>query len=459
MKKLLLIVILCCSVTFTAFAQDSLIYSKKQVADDIRYLFKNAADIHPNLYHDISAAKLTRKVDLLIGKLPERLSLLSAYGAFARATAFVNEGHTSLDIPAPIRKAMRAGAFRGIPLQVLSYDDNCFDANLILPHGRVKNVKVCSINGQASSRILARMMALKGDLASFRKVVALGNFRFFLSVIGINQPYAIAYKQADNVSGIATVSSISEKEYNDALVKKPQNDPYTLTITDDKYAYFNFRAMADNDRFCHFCDSVFKVLDERKIGKLVVDLRENGGGNSGLGYCLLDYITDKPYRMAGDSKRKVSQQFKDYLTANKDLYGDNYNDYLKLPVGTFMPLGSGDLTKPESKEHKFKGKVCCLIGPYTFSSANMLAATVKDYKLFTLIGEPTGEAANHYGELCTIKLPNTGLVAFTSTTMWGRPNGDASDKGAIAPDYPVKTESGAGDNVLEYAVKWLDSQK
>jgi len=458
MKKLLFITILFCLPVAAAFAQDSLIYSKKQVADDIRYLFKNAADIHPNLYHDISAGELTRKVDLLIAKLPERLSLLTAYGAFAQATAFVNEGHTSLDIPSPIRKSMRAGAFSGIPLQVLSYNDNGFDANLILPHAQVKNVKVISINGQASSVILNRMMALKGDLPSFRKVVALGNFRFFLSVIGIKQPYAIIYKKADNIGGIATVNNVSEKEYTDALVKKPQNDPYTLTITDDKYAYLNFRAMADYDRFCHFCDSAFKVLDERKINKLVVDLRENGGGNSGLAHCLLNYITDKPYRMAGDSKRKVSQQFKDYLTANKDLYGDNYNDYLKLPVGSFMPLASGDLTKPESKEHQFKGKVCFLIGPYTFSSANMLAATVKDYRLFTLIGEPTGEAANHYGELCTIKLPNTGLVAFTSTTMWVRPNGDANDKGAISPDRLVK-RSGTDDNVLQYSFEWLDGKK
>lgn len=458
MKKSLLTFILFCLSAIAAFAQDSLIYSKKQVADDIRYLLKNAADIHPNLYHDISAAELTRRVDSLVGKLPERLSLLTTYDAFAQATAFVNEGHTSLDIPAPIRKAMRAGTLTGIPLQVLSYDDNCFEANLIMPQAQAKHIKVSSINGQASPVILARMMALKGDLASFRKVVAISNFRFFLSVIGIMEPYVITYKDAADVSKTATVNSINEKEYADALVKKPQNDLYTLTITDGKYAYLNFRSMANYDRFCHFCDSIFKVLDERRIDKLVVDLRENGGGNSGLGHCLLNYITDKPYRMAGDSKRKVSQQFKDYLTANKDLYGDNYNDYLKLPVGSFMPLGSDELTKPENKDHKFKGKVCFLIGPNTFSSANMLAATVKDYHLFTLIDESTGEAANHYGELCTIKLPNTSLVAFTSTTMWVRPNGDANDKGAIAPDYLVKTKSGS-DNVLEYSLNWLDGKK
>jgi len=458
MKNYLLAVTLFC-ISTALFAQDSLIYSKKQVADDIHYLLKNAADIHPNLYHDISPAELIRKTDSLISHLPDSLSLLSAYGAFAQATAFVNEGHTSVDIPKAIQKDIRAGTFKGIPLQVLGYNDGYFQANLMLPQGQAPNVKISSINGQAASAILTRMMALKGDLASFRKVVAIGNFRVFLSVIGIKQPYTIVYSDGEKVDKTLTLNSITEKEYTTSLIKKPQSEPYAFTIRDNKYAYLNFRSMVNYDKFCHFCDSLFKVLDEKKINKLVVDLRENGGGNSGLGHCLLSYIADKPYRMAGDSKRKVSQQFKDYLIANKAVYGNNYDDYLKLPVGSFMPLGSDNMTKPGKKEHRFKGKVCFLIGPYTFSSANMLAATVKDYHLFTLIGEPTGEAANHYGELCTIKLPNTGLLAFTSTTIWGRPNGNANDKGAIEPDYLVKAKSGGEDDVLKYALDWLDGRK
>ncbi len=437
-------------------AQEPGQYSRKQVADDIKVLMSNAADIHPNLYHDISPGELKRKTDSLISKLPDSLSVLSTYRAFAEATAFINEGHTSVDIPKAINMAIRAGTFKGIPLQVLGYDNNSFDANLILPGLQKKHVEVTAINGEQSPAILAKMMALKGDLAPFRKVVAINNFRFFLSVIGISQPYVITYKDDGGASQTITLNSINEKEYVAGSGSKPHSAPYTYATLNGQYGYINFRAMADYDQFSRFCDSVFKALDENKVDKLIIDLRENGGGNSSLGGYLLSYLADKPYRMAGDSKRKVSQQFKDYLIANKALYGDNYNEYLQLPVGAFMPLGSGDLTKPENKEHHFKGKVCFLIGPYTFSSANMLAAAVKDYHLFTLIGEATGEAANHYGELCTIKLPNTGLLAFTSTTMWSRPNGNASDNGPIEPDHLVKRTDPTGDNVLDYAMKWLN---
>ncbi len=457
MKKLLLTVLPIFLAAHFTHAQDSLKYSRKQVADDIHYLISNAADIHPNLYHDITPAELTRKSDSLISKLPDSLSVLRAYRAFAETTAFVNEGHTSLDVPVVLRQAMRSGMFKAIPVQVLDYTDNGFEANLLLPQGSIKSVKVTGINGRPAPVILNQMMALKGDLPSFRKVNAIASFRYFLAVIGISQPYVINYKDAGTDKTI-TLNGISEKEYATAVGAKTQNEPYTFMLLNSKYGYLNFKSMNNYDRFSLFCDSVFKMLDEQKVGKLVVDLRENSGGNSSLGRILLDYMTDKAYRMAGPSKRKVSKQFKTYIIANRDIYGNDYDEYVKKPDGSFWDLGSESLAKPKAKAHKFKGQVCFLIGPKTFSSANMLAATVKDYKLFTLIGQPTGEAANHYGELCAIKLPQTALVAFTSTTMWGRPNGNAQQNGAIEPDKLINPSSGKGDNVLQYAMEWLDGK-
>ena len=158
--------------------------------------------------------------------------------------------------------------------------------------------------------------------------------------------------------------------------------------------------------------------------------------------------------MAGESGRKVSRQFKDHIIANKAIYGAD-NVLLSQPTGSFYKIGDTALYKPTDISHPFKGKVCFLIGPRTFSSANMLAATVKDFKLATLIGEPTGEPGNDYGELCDIKLPNTGFLAFTSTTIWVRPNNDKKDNNPILPDYAVKRSTTGHDNVLQFAEKWL----
>ncbi|RKR80256.1 peptidase S41-like protein [Mucilaginibacter gracilis] len=437
-------------------AQDSLMFSKKQVADDIAFFMKSAADIHPNLYHDISAEQLVVKVDSLIKVLPDSLSVLRAYRAFAEVTAFINEGHTGINMPKQMRQQLKAGTFKTVPLQVTGYDGKYFIANLLAPGNSLKGIKILAVNGEAAEHIFKRITALKGGLQSFRKVSAVNSFRLYLPIIGITQPYLINYIGENNVKGMVSVNAISESEYNTSIAKPNNTQPYTFTVKDDLYGYLNFKSMVSYNGFKRFCDSVFEVLDHKHIDKLVVDLRENGGGNSQLGWYLLNYITDKPFRMAGESERKVSQQFRTYIEANRDIYASQYTDFLKLPNGAFFKIGSTELDKPMDLKYKFKGKACFLIGPYTFSSANMLSAAIKDFKLATLIGEPTGEPGNDYGELCNINLPQTGLSGFTSTTMWVRPNNNKLDTQPILPDYAVSnTAPGNTDAVLLTAVKWL----
>ena len=112
--------------------------------------------------------------------------------------------------------------------------------------------------------------------------------------------------------------------------------------------------------------------------------------------------------------------------------------------------------KPGNNPLRYSGKVCVLIGPNTFSSANMLSNAIKDFKLATLIGEPTGEPANDYGELYWNKLPNTQLSFSTCSKQFIRANGDSHDPNPILPDLVVKQNSNSNkDDVLDFAKGWL----
>ncbi len=459
MKKLLFGLLLVFAVQCLK-AQDSLKYSRKQITDDMGILLRNAEEIHPNLYHDISKQVLVLKTDSLIKSLPDTLSGLMAYHAFLLETAFINEGHTSVNTPQPLRKEFRSGRLKYIPLQVIDYNNKQFEANIIAKSGNVNGIKITAINNKSAESIFNEMMQLKGGLSSFRKVVTVKSFPLFLPVIGISAPYTVEYTSPDNTRHSVTLDGLSSPEYA-ALVPNTQNtQPYTFTILNGGYGYFNFRSMSNADKFVKFADSVFNVIDEQKIGKLVVDLRENSGGDSGLGNYLLGYVTTTPYRMAGGSEMKVSQQFKNQM--NEPDLKSRYNKpakYFTMANGEILRMTENDMRKPDSRKHQFKGKVCFLIGSFTFSSANMLASTIIDYKLATLIGEPVGEPANDYGELGNIDLPNTGFSGFTSTTLWIRPNGNTKDSKPVAPDYLVKAGSGAGDKVLEYSLEWLDGKK
>jgi C-terminal processing protease CtpA/Prc len=95
-----------------------------------------------------------------------------------------------------------------------------------------------------------------------------------------------------------------------------------------------------------------------------------------------------------------------------------------------------------------------LIGPNTFSSANMTANAIQDYHLATLVGEPTGEPVNDYGELIFLRLPNTGLSFATSTKQFVRANGDSKDPHPVLPKYTIADDpTTPQDEALEFVKK------
>jgi C-terminal processing protease CtpA/Prc len=204
-------------------------------------------------------------------------------------------------------------------------------------------------------------------------------------------------------------------------------------------------------------------MQQQSLKGLVIDLRQNSGGNSALGDKLLEYLTTKKYRMSGGALWKISQPYKDYY--NK-LQGDSRflqntsleRRYLQGGNGTFIKQPAPE-KKPAPQTTRFTGPVCFLIGSYTFSSANMLANAVKDYDLATLIGEPTGECPNDFGELLTFRLPHTGIDFYTSTKQYIRANGDAANPDPILPDITAKDDPAtAVDEGLEAAKQWIRSK-
>jgi C-terminal processing protease CtpA/Prc len=95
------------------------------------------------------------------------------------------------------------------------------------------------------------------------------------------------------------------------------------------------------------------------------------------------------------------------------------------------------------------------IGRATFSSAQLNAMELRRNLHATLMGEPTGEKLNSYGEVRIIKLPNSGLNVQYCTNYF-RMIKD-SDASALEPDVRVgmtlKDVLAGHDPVLEAALK------
>jgi C-terminal processing protease CtpA/Prc len=116
------------------------------------------------------------------------------------------------------------------------------------------------------------------------------------------------------------------------------------------------------------------------VDKLVIDLRNNSGGNSGI----MDPLIDE-------------------LAQNKKI----------------------------NKE----GSLFVIIGRQTFSSAILNAIDLKNKTKAILVGEPTGGKPNHFGEIKTLKLPNTHSVVTYSTKYFTHATEDTP---SLMPDILIE---------------------
>ena len=75
-----------------------------------------------------------------------------------------------------------------------------------------------------------------------------------------------------------------------------------------------------------------------------------------------------------------------------------------------------------------------IIGRRTFSSAILNAIELKRRLGAILVGEPTGGAPSHHGEVLTFTLPRSGFTVQYSTKYHQNPDFEGD---AVTPDLPV----------------------
>jgi C-terminal processing protease CtpA/Prc len=110
--------------------------------------------------------------------------------------------------------------------------------------------------------------------------------------------------------------------------------------------------------------------------------------------------------------------------------------------------GGGDetvawpLIKALEKSERFseEGDIIALTSRYTFSSAMSNSEQFRSWAGAVLIGEPTGGKPNHFGQLNSFTLPNSGLTVSHSTRWFQKVEGDPD---AVHPD--VRIDVGSSD--------------
>lgn len=446
MKRLILAILILCSVTITN-AQD---ISRSQASSDIDTLICTLCEVHPNLYCYISESILNNQIADLKANLHDSISVIQLYETLAPIVAQIGDAHTTMALP--YREVMiRAGKY--IPV-FPTIDSN---TGRMLVKASVGNCvpydsEILSINGMSAKDMVGRMLTFVGGEREFFRLTMIDNNVMGMFHLLFPAPeYSIKYVEPNsNEEKTVTLQAVDANTLNSGLVLSPKilklmeehggNAPYTFRILNEKkVAVMNFDACMDVKGMQAFADSMFTTLRQQGIKNLIIDVRYNGGGNSNVGDVLLKYISPKPFAQYGKTLVKVTPKTI-ALTANR---------YDK-PDTHIIPEDPASRHQPLPEAQRFGGNVYLLISHTTFSSAASFAWAFKEAGCGTVIGEETGGMSVHYGDVIGFKLPNSGLSVNVSHKRFWLPGADENNIHGVMPDITSPQE-----NALETALECI----
>lgn len=426
--------------------------STVKAAEDIEYIVNTIEAVHYSPYFKTNKKDFYQHKNMLVSQFDtDSIRLRDFIAVGMTLVAKMSGGHTAMNWQNP-KMVPELKNYYYLPFTGKLTDDNTqfIVTRSVHPDLRTGMV-VNSINNIDMVKLYNQCLAYEGGIFSFKNVNCeklLPIYLFFTNQIP--PPYVVKINEGQ----VEIRSSGLEVEemllfLNDRQVK----DNYTFKIINDNIGLLTYNRCVDYSAFKKFLKQAFKTLKTKQINKLIVDIRENGGGDSSLNDLLLSYITTAPYRQSSGRYWKVSELSKLAYSSSPvyaQMFGKDFmTRYQASDNQSIIEDFYTDLTTPVKPNYYFSGKTCFLIGPNTFSSANFLADAIKTYELSTLIGMSTGEYTNDFGELLKFTLPNAGNDIYVSSTYDIGANADSTIFEPVHPNLKVD-----GD-VLSFAIDWI----
>lgn len=373
---------------------------------------------HRNLFFNITRECFEEKIQML-KNMVEELDYNDMKVEISRIVASVGDAHTAVKLP---MKCV-------LPMEFYWFKEGIYVVHTLEEYKELEYLKVIEINN----------MPIKEVIDELKEIISYENISYLkFQVVKYIQAIEILYGLmiVDNIEGcsikfetlegeikIENIRSIDVIEYNNLknnkdfkidrnsewnksidsglpLYRRNNNKNYWFEyLKKEQLLYFKYNLCKEREEETieKFIINLIGFIEKNNILKLVVDLRNNTGGDS-----------------------RLLDPFIEYIKNNENI----------------------------NKE----GNLFLVIGRDTFSSALLNAFSFKNSTNATLIGEPTGGKPNCYGEIEKFMLPNSKFLITYSTEYYKLIEDDKCE--SLLPDINIavgiKDFINEKDPVLEY---------
>ncbi len=132
-------------------------------------------------------------------------------------------------------------------------------------------------------------------------------------------------------------------------------------------AYVALNSFGDNDRAAEKFEAAFTSIAQSNA--LILDVRNNGGGSSGIGWNILSFLTDKPFKVSGWRTR-------------------NYRPSFRAQERPQEAFGEASYERQANGSKLYAKPVVVLTSPWTASAAEDFCVAFDFMKRGKIIGEP-----------------------------------------------------------------------
>lgn len=482
MKKMIALFTIClltidCTAELNEYKEPKI--SSELLIEDLNTLQTWIYEAHGDPYRFSSKEEIDTAFDLArkVVQSKEYLMLSEFYLEVMKIMALLKDGHSQIFMPGIDR--IEGQIFPPFIVRFIDYQPYVlYDLS---GKGIPVNSRIIEINGYPTDELFEELSSVvhsdgNNKLDRYRKMESNFYLTKLLKVFEYaGESYSIKLMSDDAVTEMR-VDALTQSESTRAqrlLRRNNSEGVLSLSFLEDipntaylRISSFNTTYFDDNyKKFTDEIDLTFNEISSNNTESLILDLRNNRGGEDSYDLYVLRYLMNKNFRMYGElTFRKDNYKFlpdgKHWDIPSSAFKKNNKGTYDATDV--LWPKGQSTLGEFEPFKNRYKGDLIVLINAKTFSAASELAAKLHNSERAVFIGEETG--GSYIGSVAgftpTLRLPNSKLMANLSLMNIRQPFFDSSwtDRG-ILPDieiYPSIEDIRSGkDAILNRAKQYV----